>query len=97
MFSKNNAPAPAPKSADPAPRKTTSRTSSGVPSILASDLVITGEIATDGDVQVEGRVNAPAAISPLRRRLRKRRLPKLRLRPPPNNEHACARQSRRAG
>jgi len=57
MFSKNNAPAPAPKSADPAPRKTTSRTSSGVPSILASDLVITGEIATDGDVQVEGRLD----------------------------------------
>ena len=57
MFSKNNAPAPAQKSADPAPRKAAGRASSGVPSILASDLVITGEIATDGDVQVEGRLD----------------------------------------
>lgn len=58
MFSKTNAPS-ASKSADiPAAKKTASRpSSSGVPSILAADIVITGEIVTDGDVQIEGRLD----------------------------------------
>lgn len=56
MFSKTNTPAATSKAVEAAPRKTVNRTSTGVPSILASDVVITGEIVTDGDVQVEGRL-----------------------------------------
>lgn len=64
MFSKNNTPAAAPKAAE-APRKTASRPTSGVPSILAADLVITGEIVTDGDVQVEGRLDGNISATSL--------------------------------
>lgn len=55
MFSKTNTPAPAAKTAET--QRKSSRPNSGVPSILASDLIITGEIVTDGDVQVEGRLD----------------------------------------
>ncbi|MCF6220232.1 MAG: polymer-forming cytoskeletal protein [Robiginitomaculum sp.] len=39
--------------------------SSNAPSILSRDLVITGEISTDGDVQVEGRVEGNIKASNL--------------------------------
>ncbi len=64
MFSKNNPAAPAPKTAE-APRKSSNRPNSGVPSILAADLVITGEIVTDGDVQVEGRLDGNISATSL--------------------------------
>jgi len=61
MFSKNNQPStnsPSSNSSDtnrkpPTPARV--RTT-GAPSILSQDLVITGEISTDGDVQIEGRI-----------------------------------------
>lgn len=64
MFSKTNTSTPAPKTVE-APRKSSTRPNSGVPSILAADLVITGEIITDGDVQVEGRLDGNISATSL--------------------------------
>ncbi len=61
MFSKTNPQATpakaAAKPAETARKAQSSRPNSGVPSILAADLVITGEIVTEGDVQIEGRLD----------------------------------------
>lgn len=58
MFNKTNGPAPATaasKSASaPSPR---SASTSAAPSILGRDIVITGDIKTDGDVQIDGRLD----------------------------------------
>ena len=61
MFSKNTPSSKPTSSAQvDTPKKTKSnaptRTSGGVPSILSKDLVVTGEISTNGDVQIEGRL-----------------------------------------
>ncbi len=61
MFSKNQ---PSPTATPPKPTEAgkkpgmASRTKapSSTPSILSRDLVVTGEISTDGDVQIEGRL-----------------------------------------
>lgn len=59
MFSKTNPPkqpTSKPEAArKPSPARTTAPKAKA-PSILSQDLVITGEIATDGDVQIEGRL-----------------------------------------
>ncbi|MEE9347619.1 MAG: polymer-forming cytoskeletal protein [Robiginitomaculum sp.] len=48
------------------PKRPTSRpNASGIPSILAADLLITGEIVTDGDVQVEGRLDGNISAATL--------------------------------
>ena len=58
MFSKTNATSATTKTPDMTKKNTPPRPASGgVPSILAADLVITGEINTDGDVQIEGRLD----------------------------------------
>lgn len=57
MFSKTNAPT---SKTTPTATADTGRTQSRsvvVPSILSKDVVITGEIKTDGDVQIEGRLD----------------------------------------
>ncbi len=61
MFSKNQPSKQPPKTSEANKKPATSSTppaprSAGVPSILSHDLVITGEISTDGDVQIEGRL-----------------------------------------
>lgn len=61
MFSKNNQSSATPTSNSPVetsrkPSTSTRTKGSNAPSILSRDLVITGEISTDGDVQIEGRV-----------------------------------------
>ncbi len=61
MFSKNQT---SPKPASPNPTQTNKKPAmpsrakapSSTPSILSRDLVVTGEISTDGDVQIEGRL-----------------------------------------
>jgi cytoskeletal protein CcmA (bactofilin family) len=56
MFNKTNNNAPTAE----APRKNATqavRASSSVPSILANDLIITGDIKTAGDVQIDGRLD----------------------------------------
>jgi len=60
MFSKNNPPNKS-TATPPEPAKKTSQNkprppANKAPSILSRDLVITGEISTDGDVQIEGRL-----------------------------------------
>ena len=59
MFSKSNSPtttSSAPESKKPSqPNRPMSKAQA--PSILSQDLVITGEINTDGDVQIEGRLD----------------------------------------
>ncbi len=59
MFSKNT-PSTKPTAQAETPKRpkpsTPARPSGGVPSILSRDLVITGEISTEGDVQIEGRL-----------------------------------------
>lgn len=61
MFNKssNSTAKPMAQSSD-APRKQQAAKTAGrakAPSILSSDLVVTGEISTDGDVQIEGRLD----------------------------------------
>ena len=59
MFSKNQPSKPPAQSSSEAARKpmsTSNQASTGVPSILSQDLVVTGDISTDGEVQVEGRI-----------------------------------------
>ena len=60
MFSKTNPQKPSSGAKPETPRKPApTRAPAGkaqAPSILSRDLVITGEIATDGDVQIEGRL-----------------------------------------
>lgn len=59
MFSKPNSPSSAstaPESKKPSQSNRT-MSKSQAPSILSQDLVITGEINTDGDVQIEGRLD----------------------------------------
>lgn len=54
MFNKNqNQPTPTEATRTKA---TPQRASAKAPSILGNDLVVTGEISTDGDVQIEGRL-----------------------------------------
>ena len=60
MFNKTNSPSSSASSAPEIPTKkssTPSRGNTSVPSILGSDLIITGDIKTDGDVQVDGRLD----------------------------------------
>lgn len=59
MFNKTNSSS---SSASTAPEMPTKKSSSpsrsgSVPSILGSDLIITGDIKTDGDVQIDGRLD----------------------------------------
>lgn len=62
MFSKNQTSTSTPTASKPveaskkSPAPTRMKAASGTPSILSRDLVITGEISTDGDVQIEGRL-----------------------------------------
>lgn len=57
MFSKNNSNNSTSNVSTPeASRKPTARTNAGGPSILGRDIVITGEIKTEGDVQIDGRL-----------------------------------------
>lgn len=44
-------------SAEPTRKVSSGRSSAQAPSILGSDLIVTGEINTDGDVQIEGRLD----------------------------------------
>ena len=69
MFSKNNPPKATPKSnmentAMKKPMPSAPRTSNSAPSILGRDITITGDIKTDGEVQVDGRLdgNVIAAV-----------------------------------
>lgn len=55
MFNKTNSNAPSsdtPKKMSPTPRPPNS-----APSILARDIIITGDIKTDGEVQIDGRLD----------------------------------------
>lgn len=52
MFSKNNAQQP---TAQDTSRKPAQKMSANAPSILGRDIVVTGEIKTDGDIQIDGR------------------------------------------
>jgi len=59
MFSKNNPPKSTGNTPEPAKKSNQNRPRSQAnkaPSILSRDLVVTGEISTDGDVQIEGRL-----------------------------------------
>lgn len=58
MFSKNQPQKPTPQTRTPEmPRRSTAaRAQASAPSILSRDLVVTGEITTEGDVQIEGRL-----------------------------------------
>jgi len=59
MFSKSNSPNTASSSSEVKKPSQPNRpmTKAQAPSILSQDLVITGEINTDGDVQIEGRLD----------------------------------------
>ncbi len=54
MFSKTNSQSPTSSPEQPV-RKAPNKPSMSAPSILGRDLVITGDIKTDGDVQIDGR------------------------------------------
>jgi len=56
MFNKTNSNTPTPEETKKSSSSPVPRTSSG-PSILGRDLIITGDIKTDGDVQIDGRVD----------------------------------------
>ena len=61
MFSKNQSSSnsPSPKSSEAGKKPGVpfrAKAPSSTPSILSRDLVVTGEISTDGDVQIEGRL-----------------------------------------
>ena len=59
MFNKtNSSSANASAAADtPSSKKPNPTRSATVPSILGSDLIITGDIKTDGDIQIDGRLD----------------------------------------
>jgi len=59
MFNKTNSSSSSATAVPEAPTKKSSSPTrnSSVPSILGSDLVITGDIKTDGDVQIDGRLD----------------------------------------
>ena len=59
MFNKtNSSSANASAAADtPSSKKPSPTRSATVPSILGSDLIITGDIKTDGDIQIDGRLD----------------------------------------
>ena len=59
MFNKTNSSSSTASSAPEMPTKKSSSPSRGgsVPSILGSDLIITGDIKTDGDIQIDGRLD----------------------------------------
>jgi len=59
MFSKSNSPNSTNSPSETPKKSSPSRpmSKSQVPSILSQDIVITGEINTDGDVQIEGRLD----------------------------------------
>lgn len=56
MFGKPNSPSAPTPIENPSKKSTTRSSASSVPSILGRDLVITGDIKTDGDVQIDGRL-----------------------------------------
>ncbi|WP_051279150.1 bactofilin family protein [Hellea balneolensis] len=59
MFNKTNSSSSSAPSAPDMPAKKTSSPSRGaaVPSIFGSDIVITGDIKTDGHIQIDGRLD----------------------------------------
>jgi len=59
MFSKSNSPTSPTTTPETSKKATPSRpmAKAQAPSILSQDLVITGEVNTDGDVQIEGRLD----------------------------------------
>lgn len=58
MFNKTNSSSSSTSSVEVPTKKVSSPTRGGsVPSILGSDLIITGDIKTDGDVQIDGRLD----------------------------------------
>jgi len=60
MFSKSGTPkttSTAPEVVKkPTPTRSVSKDTSSAPSILSRNLVVTGELSTDGDIQIEGRL-----------------------------------------
>ena len=59
MFNKTNSSSSSSSAAAeiPAKKSSTPSRNSSVPSILGSDLIITGDIKTDGDIQIDGRLD----------------------------------------
>lgn len=59
MFNKTNGPSQATSASKASPTVSTSKStqSASAPSILGRDLAITGDIKTDGDVQIDGRLD----------------------------------------
>ncbi len=57
MFNKTNSPTTAAADTPPNKKISSPNRSNAVPSILGSDLIITGDIKTDGDVQIDGRLD----------------------------------------
>ncbi len=60
MFSKSGAPKTPPSTPEtikkPSPTRSVGKDTNSAPSILSRNLVITGELSTDGDIQIEGRL-----------------------------------------
>ena len=57
MFNKTNSSSNAPAAPEAPSKKSNPVRSNAVPSILGKDLVITGDIKTDGDIQIDGRLD----------------------------------------
>jgi cytoskeletal protein CcmA (bactofilin family) len=58
MFNKTNSPSGTPSASKAqAPAAAPRMSSNNAPSILGRDIVITGDIKTDGDVQIDGRLD----------------------------------------
>jgi len=58
MFNKTNSPSGTPSTAKSQSGSSAPRTQSvAAPSILGRDLIITGDITTDGDIQIDGRLD----------------------------------------
>ena len=59
MFNKTNGPSQATSTSKAAPSASTSKSvqPTSAPSILGRDIAITGDIKTDGDVQIDGRLD----------------------------------------
>ena len=59
MFNKTNSSSSSASSTPETPTKKSSSTArnNAVPSILGNDLIITGDIKTDGDIQIDGRLD----------------------------------------